>query len=91
VALAAWPLYSTAQDADNSSILVVVLIGAGFAAGLILGRWWALLACVGVGVWIGFSEEVEVPGWFLGFAYAALSGLGVVAGVMLRRYFAKPS
>jgi hypothetical protein len=69
----------------------VVLIGAGFAVGLILGRWWALLACVGVGLWIGVSEEVEVPGWFLGFAYAGLSGLGVAGGVMLRRYFAKRS
>jgi hypothetical protein len=69
----------------------VVLIGAGFAVGLILGRWWALLACVGVGLWIGVSEEVEVPGWFLGFAYAGLAGLGVAGGVMLRRYFAKRS
>ncbi len=84
-------LYRAAPGTDNSSILVVVLIGTGFAAGLILGRWWALLACVGVGVWIGVSEEVEVPGWFLGLAYAALSGLGIAGGVWLRRHFAKLS
>lgn len=59
--------------------------------GLILGRWWALLACISVGVWIGLSEEVEVPGWYLGAWYAALSGVGVAAGVLLRRYFVKPS
>jgi hypothetical protein len=37
------------------------------------------------------SEGVEVPGWFLGFAYAAVFGFGIAAGVLLRRYFAKPS
>ncbi len=68
----------------------MALIGAGFGIGLIVGRWWALLASVGVGTWIGTAAEVEVPGWFLGFAYAALSGLGVTGGILLRRYFAKP-
>jgi hypothetical protein len=72
-------------------MLVAVLIGAGFLLGLTLGRWWALLACVGVGMWVGVTEEVEVPGWFLGLAYAALSGLGVVLGVVLRRSLAKSS
>jgi hypothetical protein len=84
-------VYRNAQDADNSRILVAVLIGAGFLLGLILGRWWALLACLGVGLWIGVSEEVEVPGWFLGFAYAALSALGVALGVVLRRSLARSS
>jgi hypothetical protein len=84
-------LYQGSAATDNSSILVVVLIGLGFTAGLILGRWWALLACVGVGVCIGVSEELEVPGWFLGLAYAGLSGLGIAGGVLLRRYFAEPS
>jgi len=70
----------------------VVLISAGLAVGLIVGRWWALLACVGLGVWIGLiTDGLEVPGWYLGFWYAVLSGLGIAAGVLLRRYFAKPS
>jgi len=54
-----------------------------------LGRWWALIACVGVGVWIGVTEEVEVSGWYLGLAYAALSALGVGLGVVLRRSLAR--
>ena len=76
-------------EADNHSVLVAVLIGAGFTAGLALGRWWVLLACAGVGAWVGVTEELEVPGWFLGFAYGALSSLGVAGGVLLRRYLAR--
>jgi hypothetical protein len=56
--------------------------------GVGLGRWWALLAAAGVGLWVGLTEEVEVPGWFLGFAYAGLSGLGIALGVLLRRKYA---
>jgi hypothetical protein len=26
-----------------------------------------------------------VPAWYLGFAYAAVSGLGIVLGIVLRR------
>jgi hypothetical protein len=65
-----------------------VLIGAGFVLGVALGRWWTLLAAAGVGLWVGLTEEVEVPGWFLGLAYAGLSGLGIALGVFLRRGYA---
>jgi hypothetical protein len=54
--------------------------------GLLVGRWWTLLAAAGFGVWIGLREEVEVDGWWLGFGYSALSALGIVAGVLLRRF-----
>jgi hypothetical protein len=62
--------------------------------GLIVGRWWALLAAAGVGVWIGMTEEVEVSGWWLGAGYAAFAALGIAAGILLRRFAtrdAKPS
>jgi hypothetical protein len=76
-------------------IVVVVLICSGLAVGLVLGRWWALLTSVAVGLWIGLSNEVDVPGWYLGLVYAALSGLGIAAGVLLRRRlsngFVKPT
>jgi hypothetical protein len=62
-----------------------VLIGAGFAVGLVVGRWWALLASAGLGTWIALVNEVEVSGSFLGFVYAALSAIGIVLGVLLRR------
>ena len=70
-------------------MVVAVLIGVGFAVGLVVGRWWVILACVGVGAWIGLSEELEVPGWYLSLVYAALSGLGIAAGVLVRRNLAK--
>jgi hypothetical protein len=57
----------------------------------VLGRWWALLASAGVGVWIGLSEQIEVPGWYLGFVYAALSGFGIAVGIFVRRRLARPS
>jgi hypothetical protein len=60
---------------------------------VIVGRWWALVAAVGFGLWIGLTEEVEVDGWWLGFAFAGLAALGIIAGVSLRRFskrFAKP-
>jgi hypothetical protein len=56
--------------------------------GVVLGRWWTLLAAAGVGLWVGLTEGVEVPGWFLGLAYAGLSALGIALGVFLRREYA---
>jgi len=67
-------------------MLEVVLVGASLVLGLIVGRWWALLAAAGLGVWIALTEEVEVDGLWLGFAYAGLAALGIIAGVLLRRF-----
>jgi hypothetical protein len=69
-------------------MLYLVLVGGGFALGLIVGRWWLLVVPAGLGLWVGLSEEVEVPGWFLGLAYAALSAVGVGLGVLVRRRLA---
>jgi hypothetical protein len=54
---------------------------------VVVGRWWALLAAVALGVWIGLVEEVEVPGWFLGAGYAVLAAGGIALGVAVRRRF----
>jgi hypothetical protein len=62
-----------------------VLIVGGLVFGLVLGRWWALLASVGLGLWVGLTEEIEVSGSYLGLVYAAISGLGIVLGIVLRR------
>ena len=62
-----------------------MLIGGGLVLGLVLGRWWALLASVGLGLWVGLTEEIEVSGSYLGLVYAAISGLGIVVGLVLRR------
>ena len=63
----------------------LALFGAGLAVGLVVGRWWALLAPVGFGVWVGLVTEVEVGGWFLGTAYAVICGAGTAAGVGVRK------
>jgi hypothetical protein len=82
--------YRPGSEADTQEILVAVLIGAGFVLGIVLGRWWALLASLGLGAWIGVTSELDVH-WWLGAVYAAYSGLGIAAGVLFRRYVAKPS
>ena len=62
-----------------------MLIVGGLVLGLVLGRWWALLASVGLGLWVGLTEEIEVSGSYLGLVYAAISGLGIMLGIVLRR------
>jgi hypothetical protein len=57
--------------------------------GALLGRWWGLSAAVALGLWVGFTEEVEVPGWYLGLGYGAISGFGVALGVLVRRGLAR--
>jgi hypothetical protein len=59
-------------------------IGIGLVVGLLVGRWWALLAAVGVFLWIGTSVEVEVSPWLLALVYAGLIAAGIAAGVLLR-------
>jgi hypothetical protein len=66
------------------AMFVVAVIGAAW--GFVAGRWWALLAAAPVGLWISqVSELDEVPPWFLGPAYAAVSLLGISAGIAARR------
>ena len=67
--------------------LVVILLG--FVFGLVVGRWWAFSAAIALGVWIGLNTEVEVPAWFLGAAYAALTGAGIAAGIGLRKFITR--
>lgn len=63
----------------------LVAIVVAFLLGIAVGRWWALLAAVALGVWIGVVEEVEVPGWFLGVGYTVVAAGGIAAGVALRK------
>jgi hypothetical protein len=67
-----------------------VLLVGGLVLGLVVGRWWALLASAGLGLWIAWTTEVEVSASYLGLVYAAISGLGIVLGVVLRRLVSAP-
>jgi len=62
-----------------------MLIAAGFILGLLVGRWWALTAAIGFGVWVAIVSEVEVPGWFLGLWYGAIGCVGIGTGIAVRR------
>lgn len=64
----------------------LILVGAGLILGLAVGRWWTLVAAVGVGAWIAVVSEVdEVPPWFLGAAYAVLAASAIAVGVVVRK------
>jgi hypothetical protein len=55
-----------------------------------LGRWWSLGAAAAVGIWIALVSEVEVPGWYLGGAYAVFAAIGISAGVVARKALSSP-
>ena len=69
----------------REAVLTAFLLLGGFLVGLVIGRWWALLAAVVVGLWITAVTEVEVPHSVLGVGYAAISEVGIAAGLAVRR------
>jgi hypothetical protein len=70
-------------------MLPFVLALAGLAVGFIVGRWWALLPALAIGVWAGMTEEVEVPGLLIGLYIGLPAGLGILSGVATRRVLAR--
>jgi hypothetical protein len=70
-------------------VIELVLVAGGFVVGFVIGRWWAVAAAVGFGIWVALAEEVEIDGWWLGLAYGVLAGIGIIAGVAVRRHRAR--
>ena len=67
-------------------MLLLILFLGGAVLGALIGRWWAVLAAVGVGAWIALAADVDkVSPVFLGVAYAALAAAGIALGVAMRR------
>ncbi len=63
-----------------------IVTSTGFAVGLLVGRWWALVAAPLFGAWVGATTGVdEVPPWFLGLVYGLVGAMGIASGVLLRR------
>ena len=59
---------------------------AGFVAGLLLGRWWALLAALPLGTWILLTNELEGNvGTWVACVLSLLLACAIGAGVALRR------
>jgi membrane protein implicated in regulation of membrane protease activity len=72
-------------------MIILLLIAIGLLLGLVLGRWWALIAAAGVGIWIGLTTDVdEVPPWFLGMMYALIAAVGIGIGIAVRRRTQRP-
>lgn len=63
-----------------------IVIVSGLAVGLLIGRWWALVAAPVFGAWVGATTGVdEVPHWYLGFGYGAFAASGIALGIFVRR------
>jgi hypothetical protein len=59
---------------------------AGFAFGLVFGRWWALLAVIPLGSWILATNQLEGHiGVWVAAVLSTLLGCAIGAGVALRR------
>jgi hypothetical protein len=70
----------------------IILIGGGFLFGLIIGRWWAFAAPTALGVWAGLTfTDLEVPAIWMGFAFAGMAALGVLMGLVARRFALRAS
>jgi hypothetical protein len=66
-------------------MFAVLCVGVGLVVGLVVARWWALLAAVAIGVLFAAGGGSETfPAWFLGVMSGILAGIGIGAGVSLR-------
>jgi hypothetical protein len=66
-------------------IALAIIFGAGFFLGLIVGRWWTLLAAVAFGAWIWVVSDLEVPSWFAALVYGGATAVTISLGVFVRR------
>jgi hypothetical protein len=65
---------------------ILAVPAVSFFVGFLVGRWWALLGAVAVGVTLTLSEDYgDIAPWFVGLVYAVVVGLGVAAGVGFRK------
>jgi hypothetical protein len=67
----------------------MVVFAVGLLIGLVVGRWWALLAAVAWGVYVAAESEVELPPGVLALFDMIVAAAGIAAGVMIRRRLAK--
>jgi hypothetical protein len=48
-----------------------------------------LLPAPAIGLWVGMTEEVEVPGFLIGLYIGLPAGLGILSGIAIRRVLAR--
>ena len=66
-------------------MVFLIALAGGALVGLVVGRWWTLVAPAAFAVWVYFASEVEVPSWYLALVYGLSGAAGVVVGVLARR------
>jgi hypothetical protein len=66
-------------------MLILIFGGGGLLLGFLVGRWWTVVAAVGVGLWAGITEELELEGWAVALIFSSLTLIGIGAGILLRR------
>ena len=76
--------------AHNPVLVLPLLIVVGLAAGMIVGRWWALIAPAAFGVYVAIASEVDaVPPLILGALFGLVGAAAVAAGVLGRRFVSR--
>lgn len=78
-------MQSRAPVADAADVWFVIPLG-GFVVGLVVGRWWAVLAALPLGAYILIADELEGPltDW-VAFMLTTLLACAIACGVALRR------
>jgi hypothetical protein len=74
-----------------AEMLEMIAFAVGFAAGIAVGRWWALIAAFLIGGWGAWEvpiESSEAPHWEVGVVAMLIAAAGVVVGLISRTHFA---
>jgi hypothetical protein len=73
-----------------SIVVAAALVAGGLVLGLIVGRWWALIAAPIAWLVVALTGDFDGPAWAVGIGMGLLAALGLAVGVLIRN-IAKPS
>jgi hypothetical protein len=65
-------------------VFAAALVAGGLIVGLIVGRWWALIAAPAVWLVVALTGDFHGPAWAVGIGMALLAALGLAVGVVIR-------
>ncbi len=68
-----------------AALVALFVVIAGFLIGLLIGRWWAIVAALIAGIAAGRGHVFPIDGWDIGLVAAGVTGLAVSVGVGARR------
>ena|SRR5438876_571326 len=77
---------TAATDARTTTMSWAYLVAAGFGLGLLVGRWWTMLAVVPFGIYMATTGKLEgnLDEW-VAFVVCAIGAVAITAGVFVRR------